>query len=117
VGVGQPSGMWLEQYGKLLVAVFGYHVYQTGSSLTPKGTYRDVDIRVILPDEEYAALGFTSPENEHGNLKWVAMCLAFAELGKRVTGLPIDFQIQQSSHANANYSQKDGHRRSALGVI
>lgn len=32
--------------------------------------------------------------------KWMSLCLAYSALGKEMTGLPIDFQIQQQTHAN-----------------
>ena len=37
------------------------------------------------------------------NRKLSAVTLAFAALGKEMTGLPIDFQVQQQSHANKAY--------------
>ena len=51
-------------------------------------------------------MGFGDPERTHNNAKWVAFTLAFSALGKQMTGLPIDFQIQQTSHANRLYLAK-----------
>ena len=48
------------------------------------------------------------------NAKWVALTLAFSELGRRMTGLPIDFQIQPRTYANTAYKDRP---RSALGLV
>jgi len=42
--------------------------------------------------------------------------LAQRSIGKAMTGLPIDFQIQQQSYANEHYPGKE-HTRSALGIL
>ena len=68
---------------------------------------------MILSDEEYEAAGFGKPEHCHMNAKWVALCLAFSSLGKEMTGLPIDFQIQQQTYANKHFKRN----RSAIGMI
>ena len=70
-------------------------------------------MRLILPDDEYAAMGLGDPAYPHQNGKWVALCLAFSLLGKHMTGLPIDFQIQSESLANEQYKGS----RSSLGRI
>jgi hypothetical protein len=111
-GVGMPATLLLEQFGDLLVAAFDGEVpYQVGSSLETT-TWRDVDVRLILDDETYAAMGFGDPQRPQENAKWVAYTLAFSAIGKAMTGLPIDFQIQQTSQANAEHEG----RRSALGI-
>lgn len=114
-GVGMPTALLLEEYTAHLVAVFGMNIYQVGSSLPGSGNseWRDVDVRAIIDDEEYERQGFGDPDRMHDNAKWVATAIAFSLLGWKLTGLPIDFQIQQRSHANAKYA--DG-RRSALGL-
>lgn len=111
MGVGMPASLVLEQFGEVIADAFGETPYLVGSALeTTK--WRDVDVRVILDDETYAAMGFGNPDHPHSNAKWVAYVLAFAALGKAMTGLPIDFQIQQRTHAN----EKDDKPRSALGI-
>ncbi len=54
------------------------------------------------------------PEHSHRNGKWVSLTLAYSALGKALTGLPIDFQIQQASHANFCFPDQP---RSALGLV
>lgn len=112
-GIGMPASLYLEAFGTLVQDAFDATPYHVGSSLPGSGKdYRDVDVRLLLDDEAYEAMGFGDPARPHDNPKWVAMTLAFSQLGRSMTGLPIDFQIQQRSHANA---ENDGPR-SALGV-
>jgi hypothetical protein len=114
MGVGMPADLLLHEFGSQVWHAFGTPPYHVGSSVKNK-TWRDVDVRLILDDDVYAAMFDCKPipSAEHCNGKWVALCLAFSALGKQVTGLPIDFQIQQQSYANKTY---DGER-SALGVV
>lgn len=116
MGVGMPTTLLLDEFGYHVWAVFGSYPYHVGSSVLGK-VWRDVDVRLILPDEEYERMGLGDPKYQHANGKWVALTLAFSALGKQITGLPIDFQIQQQTEANTTYSQSDGCVRSALGCI
>ena len=116
MGVGMPADLLLEEFGYFIWTTFGDYPYHVGSSLFNK-TWRDVDVRLILSDEEYEHMGLGDPKNQHMNEKWCVLTLGFSTLGKTMTGLPIDFQIQQQTEANATYSQKDGCVRSALGCI
>lgn len=104
-----PAGIWLTKFGVIVRDYFGHVPYQVGSSLRTKD-WRDVDVRLILPDEEFAER-FGSNRSAETNPKLAAVTLAFAALGKAMTGLPIDFQIQPASHANSVYG---GEARSAL---
>lgn len=113
-GVGMPAALLLDEFGSLVSDAFGHAggVYHVGSSCCGGKGWRDVDVRLLLSDEEYAALGLGDPEHPHQNARWVALVRAFDALGREMTGLPIDFQIQQQAHANAKF---DGPR-SALGL-
>jgi hypothetical protein len=108
-----PAMLKLDEFGSQVWHVFGGPPYHVGSSVEGKG-WRDVDVRVILMDDEWEAWGLGDPTNP--NAKWVALCWAFAEMGKAMTGLPIDFQIQQATEANRRFPTK-GHPRSALGCV
>lgn len=113
-GIGMPTSLYLQQFGSVLYHAFdGEVAYQVGSSLTSL-TWRDVDVRILLPSEKYKTMGFGDPANPHSNAKWCAFVTAFSELGRKMTGLPIDFQIQDQDVANAQYSNETGHPRSAL---
>lgn len=113
-GVGMPQALYLDQFGAHVEAAFepaGFGVYHVGSSITGK-KWRDVDVRLILSDDEYAQWGFGDPRYPHSSAKWVALVLAFSSLGRQMTGLPIDFQIQQQTLCNKQFP----NARSALGV-
>lgn len=108
MGVGFPAILKLEDFGDKLFDAFREPAYQVGSSLDSvekggKRGWRDVDVRMILPDEKYAALRFGDPKSTIQNARWAAVCLAFSVLGREMTGLPIDFQIQQQSYANEKF--------------
>jgi len=112
VGTGMPTSLYLEEFGSQVWAAFGEPPYLVGSALFGK-QWRDVDIRLILDDKEYERLGLGDPELPHHNGKWVSLCMAYAALGKQMTGLPIDFQIQQMTHANKKFAGG----RSAIGFV
>ena len=114
VSVGMPNHIYLEQYATILRTAFNAIPYHVGSSVTTKSNWRDVDVRLILDDEVWEQWGFGDPYRP--NLKWTAYCAAFAELGRKMTELPIDFQIQQMSMAN-EYYKPPAHTREALGIM
>lgn len=101
MSTGMPAGIWLTKFGALVRDYFGHVAYHVGSSLARKD-WRDVDVRLMLPDDEFEAL-FGANRNAETNPKLAAVTLAFAVLGKSMTGLPIDFQIQPVSWANERY--------------
>ena len=109
--LGPHDGFQLRLFGAYVDQAFGHTPYHVGSSLTDKHKYRDVDVRLILPDDEFAAYfgdplkaGWLSNKLNMWNFAWTT-------LGKKVTGLPIDFQIQQQTLAN---DQFDGVRSALL---
>ncbi len=114
MGVGMPADIYLHEFGSQVWHAFGKPPYHVGSSLTLKSGWRDVDVRLILDDEEYTAWGLGKPNLARHNGKWIALCMAFSALGKQITGLPIDFQIQQQTRANEEFPKCP---RSALGVV
>jgi hypothetical protein len=112
-GPGMPAFLYLEQFGSCVWEAFGHAPFLVGSCVTSK-EWRDVDVRLMLPDEEYDALIGPSPGGlERANGKWAALCMAFSALGRQMTGLPIDFQIQKASRANERYPGP----REALGMV
>lgn len=113
--VGMPASLLLNEFGSQVWSAFGDPPYLVGSALCGKcgRQWHDVDVRMMLDDETYAAMELGDPDDPHRNGKWVALCLAFSALGKQMTGLPIDFQIQQVTHANKTHKGP----RSAIGMI
>jgi hypothetical protein len=60
-------------------------------SVHTRRDYRDVDVRLILPDDH--------PVHAQGDIH--GLNYALSEYLRLATGLPIDFQIQSQSEANA----------------
>jgi hypothetical protein len=118
MSVGQPQGMLLNEFGERLRDAFGEVAYHVGSSLGDKTSgWRDVDVRLMLDDDVWQKMELGKPDNPHGNRKWRALCIVFSDYGRHLTGLPIDFQLQQRTHANAEYGRARGCNRSALIVV
>lgn len=113
MGVGMPATLLLHQFGRVVGDAFGDLPFHVGSSVDGK-QWRDVDVRLILDDDQYAAMGLGEPNTPYNNPKWCALCLAFSALGQQMTGLPIDFQIQQQSRANAEYGDRC---RATIGIF
>jgi len=67
----------------------GTYPVHVGSSTQRQG-WRDVDVRLVLDDDEYAGR-FSDPAY------WSLFCLAVSEYLSRVTSLPVDFQVQRRS--------------------
>lgn len=113
-GIGMPHQMYLHQFGSLLWEAFGSPSYLVGSALIGK-SWRDVDIRFLMVDTKFDLTfpGVLGIEDCQQNGKWVAWCLAWSALGEKITGLPIDFQIQRISEANKYYDKP----RSCIGII
>lgn len=105
-----PAALHLCDFGEHVFAAFGEVAYQVGSSLHAK-VWRDVDVRVLIPDEKYTAMELGEANAPWSNHRWVALVLAFNALGREMTGLPIDFQIQQQSWANEKFT---GERNALL---
>lgn len=100
MSTGMPAGIWLQKFGVIVRDYFGHVPYHVGSSLHTKD-WRDVDVRLLMPDDEFAERFGTGATM--ANRKLAAITLAFSALGTSMTGLPIDFQIQPISHANRCY--------------
>lgn len=101
MSVGHPAYLWLNEFGAMVTAALGATCYQVGSSVNSK-QWRDVDVVCIMDDETFKEW-FGRVEVCHTNNLFHVLTLAFCELGKRVTGLPVDFKIQQQSDANARH--------------
>jgi hypothetical protein len=114
MGVGRPDCWLLKLFGAHVDQAFGHVPFHVGSSLTEKRGWRDVDVRLMLPDDEYAAYfgdPLRAPEPGYGGPRRMMWELAWATLGRKMTGLPIDFQFQQMTLANEEF---DGPRSALL---
>ena len=133
--IGMPATLKLHEFGSFIWSAFGEPPYHVGSSLTSMDAiWRDVDVRLILDHDRYCSvlnldekdreklkrtLGAREFKfwNEHVIESWCAFALGFSEIGQRMTGLPIDFQIQHTDIANGLYSEGPEHQRSCLGIV
>lgn len=114
VYVGAPACFALEQAMMQVNAAFqSYGSYLVGSALErPDG--RDVDIRMIMPDEEFDREfpGTRETGTWEFNPRWLLLTVAISEWLRKQTGLPVDFQFQPQSHANAVHDKP----RNAVGM-
>lgn len=104
----------LDTWARELINVFpdkfqDYGVYLVGSATRQKH-FRDVDIRHIISDKDFAQLQKSIDLGYFNHMMSV--------WGQQLTGLPIDYQVYGlNSEGNTKYSQKDGHKRHALGIL
>lgn len=82
-----------------------YLVGSAGIGNGGSGTPRDVDVRLMLDDEEFAE---ACPTRE----RWELLCLAIGAYLSQRSGLKIDFQIQRTREANERFPGP----RNPLGV-
>lgn len=104
----------LDRWGGVLFHATGQVPYLVGSALERRD-FGDVDVRIILDDHLYDAL-FPAPKYhpQRAQALWSMLCEAISVWGRQETGLPIDFQFQRMTEANAE-EPGAGHR-SALGL-
>lgn len=108
VGTGMPATIHLEAFGNWLYDAFHETAYLVGSAAEGK-KWRDVDIRMMLDDDVFAAMFPNYAAIGQNDAKWALMCAAIGELAKKWTGLPVDFQFQSTTAANKLYSGRPRH--------
>lgn len=112
--VGAPEMYNLDLAVCSLAEAFGSHFYHVGSSLQRRD-WRDVDVRCILPDDEYDRLfplAVVGVHSQFRDARLLAMNAAFSEWLRKACGLPVDFQFQRQTQANEEFPGT----RSALGM-
>ena len=110
--VGAPAIFALEEECKKINAAFDdYGCYLVGSALE-RPDWRDVDVRFIMPDERFAALFPKAGQCWEQDARWLLLTVSISERLSKVTGLPIDFQIQPQTHANERHKGM----RSSIGL-
>lgn len=75
-------------------------VFLVGSCLV-RADFRDVDVRCILRDEDYDRHFPGGEGGQASDVLWSLVCEGIGALLERASGLPIDFQIQRMTEANA----------------
>jgi len=110
--LNRPSLMRLDLACEPLSRAYDAHVYLVGSCLL-RPDFRDVDVRVLLSRADWDGMfPGADPGKPFMHARWEVSCLAYSALLASQTGLPIDFQFQETEAANAEYPGM----RSALGI-
>lgn len=99
----------LEHACSVVAEAFGHRPYLVGSA-TETPDFRDVDLRLILPDDEFDYLFGDDAPNEAWQSRntfpgglWGVVCLAISQYLADTSGLRIDFQIQRQADANEKF--------------
>jgi hypothetical protein len=100
--VAAPHFYNLNQACLMVTKAFDTCPYLVGSAMKTKD-YRDVDVRLILPDEEYDRL-FHDAQSGYLNAFWSLLCTSISMYLSKASDLPIDFQIQRRTQANEQHS-------------
>lgn len=103
--------MLLSRWGRQLYEAFGEMPYLVGSVARADERWRDVDVRIKLPDDAQWLIEFDF-DAAIQSIRLRTINLAVSMWGRQVTGLPIDFQFQPASEF---HSYGDGVRH-ALGI-
>jgi hypothetical protein len=102
-----PRQMFLlDEACKPIEQAFDACPYLVGTAAESK-SYHDVDVRLILPDDQYDTLRAAAGMNAIAFLGF-----AIGEYLASRTGLPIDFQLQRQTEAN----EKHKGARNPLGM-
>ena len=109
VGTGMPATIRLETFAVHVQQAFGSWPYLVGSAAMGK-RWRDVDLRLILDDDHFRHLFPGYAAGRQQDAMWSLICDGLSELARRLSGLPVDFQIQSMKIA----ARFDGHIRIPL---
>jgi hypothetical protein len=92
-----------------------YGIYLVGSAMTRKD-WRDVDVRHIIGDDEFARRfgEFVEPYEQNHFLR--AFNLSVSEWMRAHSRLPVDYQVQPITKANELYPLRE-NPRNGLGLI
>jgi hypothetical protein len=85
-----------------------YQVGSTVGSENARKPHRDIDLRVMLPTKDFKKLQKIMNIDRFN--------LVMSLWGQKVTGMPIDFQVQDQDYANKHHSSKQGKLRSAVWI-
>ena len=112
VYIGAPACFALELACRDICDAFnGYSCYVVGSSLE-RADWRDVDVRFIMSDADFATLFPDAGQHWEHDTRWLLLTVSISEYLSKLTGLPIDFQFQPQTHANERHKGK----RNAIGL-
>jgi hypothetical protein len=107
-----PAVFHLDHACAMIHDAFGDCPYLVGSSLVRRD-YRDVDVRLILDDAHFDHLFPDAYRAPRYHPLWSLLCSSLSDWLAKTSGLPVDFQIQRRTEANAQYTGQ----RQALGMF
>ena len=110
--IGAPACFALEEELRHVCEAFGVHACYIVGSVLECADWRDVDVRLILDDEEFAKVFPDAGDHWEHDARWLLLTVAISERLSKRTGLPVDFQFQPRTHANARHAKA----RSAAGM-
>lgn len=99
-GAGMPGLLLLHQFGRTVFEAFGVYPWLVGSALTEREPH-DIDVRLVLSGAEFKQFCWPGYGTDDVGTAWGAFNLAFAILGRHMTGLSVDFQIQNTAIAGS----------------
>jgi hypothetical protein len=103
--VGAPAIFALDMACREVCEAFdSYGCYLVGSALE-RPDWRDVDVRMIMGDEEFAAVFPDAGAEGHWehDPRWLLLTVAISARLSALSGLPVDFQFQPQTHANKRH--------------
>lgn len=110
--VGAPAIFALEQACQHINKAFdGFGCYLVGSAIE-RPDWRDVDVRLIMADKDFARLFPDARDNWEFDPRWLLLTVSISKWLSDITGLPVDFQFQPQTHANARHNKP----RHAMGL-
>lgn len=102
----------LDEACRVFSEAFEFGVFLVGSVMQ-RADFRDVDVRAIVSDDVFARLyPGADPRDSALDAYWALSMAAFSLYLRNATGLPIDFQVQQMTAANTEFTGP----RNALGL-
>lgn len=110
--VGAPACFALEQAAKQICEAFNVSACYVVGSAMEREDWRDVDVRLIMADGDFAKEFPDADKHWEHDARWLLFVVSISAWLSKITGLPIDFQIQPQSHANERHSGS----RNAIGM-
>lgn len=111
IHIGAPACFALELACRTVSEAFdSYGCYVVGSVLE-RPNWRDVDIRMIMSDGEFKKQFPSAGSYWEHDAKWLLLTVSISQWMSEQTGLPVDFQFQPQTYANARHKGQ----RNAIG--
>ncbi len=112
IHIGAPACFSLELAMQHVNDAFDCHGSYVVGSVLERADWRDVDIRMILDDDAFSRLFPDAGKHWEFDQRWLLLTVSISAWLKQQTGLPIDFQFQPRTHANAHHEGP----RNAVGL-